>query len=408
MSLIYLAGYEADAIRRAVLTSSSAHTLHPVTRAGNGDQSAPFRWNAPAANAWLKGDLNFFDNGGFEDAWVESDRPPHWTPDDGAGTLNEETGIKNEGSASLNINGVKEGYQDRIVIPGKKYKLEISIRGDATNYAYVYVQDLNTLKWMKDDGTFQAAKTYTARQQPAAFADLTRTFTIEKPTVRRSYTRLRFFCASIDAGDAYFDSFAIYPEVTFASVHAHNIPNAATFRLQYDATGAFSGSETTAATFTVRPRAFYVTFTAALIRYWRLLCVEETGFTPYAGAWSMGHYNTLGRFYRWGSQTAIMQPQVRVHTPSGRLISKRRTSDPSRRLTLSFRAVAEVERDEMLEDIFEAADWGDEPVIIVPYSDKGTVLQARVGEVFEYETHPRTWDYTVVLVEDPYPVEFNF
>jgi hypothetical protein len=411
MSLIYVAGYEADAIRRAALSASSQHTEHPASRAGNGDQSAPFRWNAPAANAWLKADLNFVLNGGFEDTWIDSDRPPRWTPDDGAGSLNEETTEHQSGNKSLRINGVKLAYQDLIVIPGKKYKLEFSIKGDGSNYAYVYVQDLDTLKWLTSGSVFQASKIYTALQQSAAsWGSPTRTFTVEKPTIRRYYTRLRIFCASEAAGDAYFDSFAIYPEVNLGSVHAHNIPPAATLKLQYDDTGAFSGSETDATTFSVRPRSFYNTFTAALSRYWRLLLVEETGLTPYLGAWSMGHYNTLAQFYRWGFGTSFIQPQVREQTPSGRLISRRRTSDPHRRYALSFMAETEAARDEVLEDMFEASGWGDEPLIVVPDTDgDGAVLQTRVEDVFEYVTEPgTTWDYNVVLAEDPYPVEFNF
>lgn len=408
MSCIYLAGYEADAVRRATLNASSAHADYPASRAGNGDQGKAFRWNAPAANAWLKADLDFILGGGFED-WDVADRPNHWTPDDGAGTLNEEASIFNEGAKSLNINGVKEAYQDVIVIPGKQYQFQAAIRGDATNTARVAIQDLSTLKWMTTSGTWQAAAVDAMTQQPASWTTISRTSTIESPTIRRWNTRLRIFCRSTASGDAYFDSVAAWPQVTFASVHAHNIPLGATCKLQYDSTGAFSGSESDVTTFTVYPRSFYDTFTAALIRYWRLLIVEETGLTPYIGAWSMGQHNTLGQIYNWGHTTSISQPQARVYTPTGRLLSKRRTTEPSRRLQMNFMANVEVNRDEMIEDVFEAADWGDEPLVIVPDTNKGATLQARVEDIFEYETNPMTsWEYAIVLNEDPYPVDFNF
>jgi len=411
MSLIYLAGYYADAIRRATLSASSEHTEHPASRAGNGDQSAPFRWNAAAANVWLKADLNFMLNGGFEDAWIESDRPPHWTPDDGAGTLNEETSVTDTGSKALNINGVKEAYLDLVVIPGKKHRFDLAIRGDGTNYAYVYVQDLDTLKWLNNSNVWGVAKVNCAVRLTATYQDYFRVFTVEAPSIRRSYTRIRVTCASLASGDAYFDSFAIYPEVTFASIHAHNIPNAATVKLQHDSTGAFTGAETDAATFTVRPRSFYDTFTAFLVRYVRLLLVEETGLTPYLGALSLGHYNTLAQIYNWGPKTSLMQPQVRGQTPSGRLISKRRTSDPHRRYELSFMANTEAASDEVFRDMSDASDWGDEPLVVVPDTDdnEGVVLQARVENIFSYITNPMTtWDYGAILTEDPYPVEFNF
>jgi len=405
MSFIYV---NEDAILKATLSASTEHTLFPASKAGNDDQSAPFRWNAPAANAWLKADLNFMLGGGFE-VWDEEDRPNYWTPDDGAGTLNKETVIKNEGDSSLRINGVKGTYQDLIVVPGKKYRLNVSLRGDGTNIAYLYFQDLDTLKWLDASNVWQGVKTFCAVRAAATWNDYFRVFTVEKPSVRRSHVRLRVFCVSEAAGDAYFDSFAIFPEVNLCSIHAHNIPSAATFKLQYDATGAFAGGETDAHTFIVRPRSFRGTFTAFLVRYVRLLLVEKTGLTPYLGEWGLGHYNMLGTSYRWDWRSFLIRPQSRATTPSGRIVARNRTSDYHQGIEITILTDKRASLDEIIEDFFEGVSWGEIGIIIVPDILENKVFRVRLTNVFEYFNHESPmWEYSIVLTEEPYPVEFNF
>lgn len=400
-----------DAISRGVLTSSSEHSEYPPSEAGNTHQDEPFRWEEPDTNCWLKVDLDLFKGeGGFED-WAD-DLPVDWIVDDQAGTVEQEQTIVDSGSSALKINGLKKVYRDFIVTPGKKYRLDFAMRGDGTYYAYCFIQDLSTLKFLNTSQVWVDSYTSTGERIVASYTDYTRTFTIEDSGLgyRRHSTVLRVSCERINSsGYGYFDSFSLIPEVNFSSVHAHNIPIGATLKHQYDDTGSFSGGETDAATFTIYPRSFHKTFTEVLARYHRLLLAEETGYTPYIGEWVSGHYHTLGVSYQWDWRHTREMPQSRIVTPTGKIVAFNRASDPSRSIGISVLATSELDKEQVVEDMFAGGGWGKIPITVVPDTNERHVFLSRVTNVFEHLTHEgEIWEYAVILTEDPFPVEFNF
>ena len=68
MSLLYVPGYYANAMRRAesISLSHSAHSRYPETNLQNGRPHKPFMFNAAEASYIITAYINALWNGGFE------------------------------------------------------------------------------------------------------------------------------------------------------------------------------------------------------------------------------------------------------------------------------------------------------------------------------------------------------
>jgi len=148
--------------------------------------------------------------------------------------------------------------------------------------------------------------------------------------------------------------------------------------------------------------------TAMLKRFWRL-CIPEAddmGETAWFGEWILGPDETMTREQRWDWRVVYTQPQVRQATGTGQIYSTWLTDRPMPGLELEFMAESEAERDQVFRDVFQAADWGDEPLIIVPDDTKPLVVHGRVGNTWEYPNEfDDTFTYGLRIDPDPYPTD---
>lgn len=72
---------------------------------------------------------------------------------------------------------------------------------------------------------------------------------------------------------------------------------------------------------------------------------------------------------------------------------------------MNWKTPTEADRDEILEEICQASEWGDEPVIIVPLTTDELVIHGRVGDVFEYSSGAGPlWRYSMDIGSDAFPV----
>lgn len=404
--MIYLAGYYANALRRATsfrIPAAGEHPLYPATNLSSGRPSSPFKTTILVNYASMDADINFLLNQGLED-WGVTTLPDDWTKGSGAGSIAQEASIVFEGSYSCKITGAKNIYQDVFVLPGKRYQIAAAVRGDGSNAAYVQVRNLDSHNWLTSAGTWQATAASCMIQTPASWDPKSVAFTVEESTAFGHYPcRLRIFCTSNAGTGVYFDDMHLIPYINFCSIHGHNIgPTCAV----YGSTDNFDTSNDYIGSMTPHQPAFYTTFTEQLYRYWRFQCRPDSLELIWIGEWVLGHYNTLGQTMKWGWSVQVRQPQTRVAmSPSGQLYSRREAYRPSRDLVMEFMAETEADRDEVLEQVLEASEWADEPLIIVPDTSDELVVHGRVGETFPYTNDEGpTWGYGVTVHEDAFPV----
>ncbi len=407
MSCIYVSGYYGNAIRRATLSSSSAHADYPLTDLQTGLPSLAFRFNAQAANDHVTADLDFVIYGDFE-TWTAATMPDGWTEHSGAGSCEEEETIVDTGSSALQLDGDYTIYRDVTVQTGMIYGVIVALYGDDANNTSIRVQDMDTLQWLKSDGDWQAASTEVFTRSAASWNTETEvSFTVATDTTQATRT-LRIYCDQ-DAGTGYVDELAMYPEVNFCAVVGHNLPSGVTISWRRD-TAAFAGAGTEIAEMTMGRQAFFeVAGSDQLYRYHRVRVAEADDMkeTIWYGEWVLGYSATLGQMHRSPRTIEYEMPSVRVVSSAGQGYSTKRAVYPSRSLALSFRTKTEANVTEVLEDIFGASDYGDEPLIVVPDDSDTEVYHVRVGNGLTVENHHGIyWDYEVELVEDRYPIPF--
>lgn len=406
--MIYISGYLGNAMRRAtsITPSQAAHAKYPATNLGSGLPSKPFRFDAVGANVDVVADINFLLNQGLEN-WLVTTLPDDWVEGAGAGSIARDAITVDEGVYSAKITGAKEFYQDVEVLTGKEYELAAALHGDGAQGAYIYVQDLDTLEWLTTGAVWQAAKTHALIETANAWDDEQSSFTVESPDNARYRTTLRITCAGEAGGVVYVDDLYLIPKINMTSFHGHNLGSGISLNLRAS-TDNFGASNVDIATPVMAQPAFYKTFSLAFYRYWKLLTTSQSVGDPiWIGEWTLGSFANLGEAMRWGWQLVHRQPRTDVRmSPSGQLYSRREAYRPSRNLVMSFIASTEADRDEMLEEVRQASEQGDEPVIMVPDINDVVVIHGRVSESSFPVSHDPgpTWAYGMTLEEDAYPV----
>jgi hypothetical protein len=407
--VIYVSGYLGNAMRRAtsITPSQVAHAKYPAANLGSGLPSKPFRFNATGANVDVVADINFLLNQGLEN-WLVTTLPDDWLEGAGAGSITREAGVVDEGVYSAKITGSKEFYQDVLVLTGKEYELGAALHGDGVQPAYIRVQDLDTLRWLSTAAAWQNARTAAEIETANAWVDAKSNFTIESPSNAKYYTTLRIFCGGAAGGTIYIDDLYLIPKVSMTSVHGHNLGSGVALNLRAS-TDNFGASNVDISTPVMAQPAFYDnTFSLASYRYWKLLTTsQDVGDPIWMGEWALGAFTNLGEAMRWGWQLVHRQPRTDVRmSPSGQLYTRREAYRPSRNLVMSFIASTEADRDEVLEEVRQASEQGDEPVIMVPDTTDKVVIHGRVSESSFPVSHDPgpTWTYGMTLEEDVYPV----
>jgi hypothetical protein len=402
---IYLPGYLGNAHRRATsfTPSPAAHSLYPASRLGNSFPSRVLKFGSVAADIYVVSDINFLLNPGFE-TWFGD--PENWFYFSGAGSISQETTVVDEGSSALKMTGVIRYYQDVEVLTGKKYTYGIALRGDATNYSRLQIQDLDTYKWLSTSNTWGTSETYCAQENSGvAYVDKTGTFTVDSSDIVYK-TKLRIYLYTY-AGYGYADDLYLIPNINFSSVHAHNLPSGAAVSIRAS-TDNFSSSDVAIDTFTMVQPSFYETFTDQTYRYWKLLIdTQAVGDIIWIGEWCLGDYFTMGLRPQFELPITLVMPKTAViMQPSRQYLATPEAYRPSRETVLSFLSESESDLKEMRESILQATEWGKEPLIIVPDINHERVLHARVPtDVFPYTVIPRPlWRYDLNVSEDAFPV----
>ncbi|MHA1952262.1 MAG: hypothetical protein ACW987_20690, partial [Candidatus Thorarchaeota archaeon] len=216
--------------------------------------------------------MNRVLNGGFEN-WT-SGTPDDWTDDsNGTGAISQESvlhhALKLDGAGA---NNEARAYEDVTMLSGWTAYVTIYIRGDDASPTTCKIQCLETGEYLQSNGTWTSTPTNFHSQSAASYAEGATTFTVPafSETMRHTVT-LRMLGENV-TGVGYLDDVYLWPSVTFASVHGHNLGSNITVKVQSDSDSAY-GSVTTRATMTTTRPSFYAATTTLdpEERYWRFL-----------------------------------------------------------------------------------------------------------------------------------------
>jgi hypothetical protein len=199
-------------------------------------------------------------------------------------------------------------------------------------------------------------------------------------------------------------------QVTFCSVHGHNIDTGVTAIQLRKSSDNFSANDVLVKAMTKATPSFYDASFDETERYWRLKFVGTNGDPISIGEWVLGVHSTLGVSVLQGDKPKLMRPQIRQRSPVGQLYAVNRTIGHQRTFPMEFIGT-ETEKDEVRDSILIAADWGVEPVVMVPDSNDEIVVHGRVPDMWEYrrmaDFGSGVYSFGLDLEEDPFEMEFQ-
>lgn len=191
----------------------------------------------------------------------------------------------------------------------------------------------------------------------------------------------------------------------FCSIHFHNIDSGITaIELRRGAAGG-----TLVATMTKASPSFFSTFAAVADTDWRLKFVgTNTGGAIYLGEWVLGVKGTLTRSPDWNWQMHYRMPQRRVAGPSGLTLAHNLSEQRLRALSINYVSLSDAQLTEHL-DMLDDCEWGEEPLVVVPDSNRNWVIHGRPGADFGTTIYPNPastgfWRHSMTIEEDPGPL----
>jgi hypothetical protein len=191
----------------------------------------------------------------------------------------------------------------------------------------------------------------------------------------------------------------------FCSIHFHNIDSGVTaIKLARDVSGS-----TAVVTLTKASPSFFGTFGSASDRYWRLTFEGTNSSAIYIGEWVLGAAGTLTRSPDFNWQVGYRMPQQRVASPSGLVLAHNLSEQRLRTLTLNYVSLSDSQLNEHLDDMLDDCAWGEEPLVVVPDSNRNWAIHGRPGADFGTTIHPTTdstgfWRHSMTIEEDPGPL----
>lgn len=366
----FLAGNAANGVLHAasvaVTNESSGFSKENLL---NGLPRKPFKGSAVATDFTVTFDMNMMDNPSFEDD-ANGETPTSWEVWSGSPTVSNAEVDTGNGTVSLLLNAANEGvYQDHLLVRGKTYRLECDLYGDANGIS-VYIIDTETGKyWKEDDETWTATKTATFTRTATSWNSETDRFTLEAPSTRGpGFVKVRVLVQKSGTGTAYADVFALYPYVTWVSVHDFNHHDSIDLQVR-SSTDNFSGDDTdeSDANFSAVRNNIYAAFTPQNVaprRYWRLSFIGDLLDPLRIGQVWLGEHTALAKLPSLGYEISGTMPQS--GRTDGTSAEPRSLLDIApRTLSMDFGGNAS-HLAQMVNDFVEASGYGSEPVVLLP------------------------------------------
>jgi hypothetical protein len=394
----YLAGQYLNAVARGVVTVSDADALFPQTNLYDGLPGQQFKFGTNGADRAVTVDLNIVANPGFETSTLAS-----WTSSStGTGTTAEELAIFHAGAKALKMGGGAAGvgsrYQDLIVRSGERRQLDCWLRGDAAVSARVRVQNLQTGKYLTSAGAWDAAAQDVGSQLAAAWAQVTRSYTVESYDTCQALTvTLRITLLCNQNGFGYADDVTDYPTLNFCGIFGHNVAPvvAPQFRSSTDNFGAVDTLEATLTPY--QPTCFAYLSTPFTRRYARLKLSGTNVATPYLGELVLGYAEDAVTARAVEYDEALRLAQLRTIERSYVLRSK-----TSRQWQLPFRRHGTAATSERKE-IFDRTAGGSIPLVLIPTNAGTDVAYGRIGDELKSRwLEGVVWEDSVVFEELPF------
>lgn len=227
-------------------------------------------------------------------------------------------------------------------------------------------------------------------------------FPHENIATGKPWEMMRFAAAGTD--DYIAADFGSNKSPDFCSIHFHNIDSGITaIELRRGITGA-----TLVATLTKASPSFFASFSAVADRYWRLKFVGTNSSAIYIGEWVLGVKSTLAKNQRWNWSMGWRMPQRRITTPSGIVLAHNLSEQRLRTVRLPFGPLTDAQLNEHLDDMLDGCAWGEEPLVIVPDSNRNWVIHGRpdAGLLSNLVASGTSglWHHGIEIVEDPGPL----
>lgn len=389
MGMLVLAGEGANALRGATFSSSpAADTLFPFsTGVADGDPGTIGAFGSLTTDPMVWADIDLFaGTGGYE--VFSGSSPLGWNEaDSGTGDVTQESTIIHSGSFAARFSagsGLASIYRDALLRAGQAVFYSLAMRGDAgVGRVKLTVRNLHSGNYM-NSGAWGAMANDAENQSGTSYVLHPLSFNIESVAACGGIVRpyVRFELRNDNTTTLSFaDSFYLVPQITFCSIHGHNIDPRSVVELR-GSTDNFSSSDVLIATLTPRQPGFYATFAAQTYRYYRLKFVgTNTGSgIIYVGEWWLGNPLTLQQPPDFPINVPMRDAQVRgASTPWGGVYSVGvgPAGRPSRGLELSFRQHSDAAVTEFIEEIYLRSSGGF-PLVVVPDTNKPDVYLGKI------------------------------
>lgn len=415
-NLRVLAGQRYNVLETGTVTVSSEDPLFPASRLYDGRPIQPFRFtsNSSAAitvdgNRIVNGNLNTW-SGGF---------PTGWDVPAGAGVVAETTtaGEFRSGSAAR-VNGGFQLQQDFTARAGERLVLNgwRRILGAGQGVARAYLLNLQTGNYWTGSGQTwtDAITTFVNDSTNTSYTQYSGSPTVEDfSTVLKDTCTLRLILSNADATATdyvFYDDWFLWPQITFASIHGHNIAAATTVEL-HSSTDNFSASDVTEGEFLFKEQpAFWNNFTVITNRYLRL---AFSGFVQdeliYIGEAVIGYDTTPSQRIDRGARLIEVTDDLASVGETGQRYAVQRSTHNRRVLELSFHfstASAKTYYENVRNELFRRAGGRIHPVVIVPDETFPEVIHGHIDselgvvtELTDYMTGTE-----IRIAESPFPL----
>lgn len=408
--LLYGEGYNALARMATAATPESAATKYPIANLYDGIPNKPFIFNTAGGSGYIDFDLNQIVNGEFGTAFSGG------LPGTGWGTSGATLTRVSSTMQVTGTFGVDYGYYDLIVPSGQLASLTITANPPASGVggsAVVQVQNLTTGSWLTSAGAWQTA---TASYISTTLSDTTpvtnaKSVTIESYAVSLSdlvTLRFYFYAGSSDTpAHCTYDNVLYWPDISFFSVHGHNLGGVGLNALVLTSGATSPGTTTTRATIALAKPTMFAVFTRGQDRHWRIaLAADPPSSAAWFGEMVLSYSQTATRRQNYGQDYALIDPQDRTQTDIGPLQAFIRTSAGRRQVSLQFRLNDTATDYAQWKEILERSRNGAFPLVVVVES--GDTSTAIMGRVDPRWSHTRVTnnvrDHSLVLDEMPLPV----
>ena len=394
--------------RHTSLFFSSEDSTLTATRLVDGKPTSPWMaTNTGAAYAQFNLNLPENNNGFFED-WPGA-APTGWNVRaTGTATVTKETGTPYTGLNSVKFTrsaNTEDCYiwKDFLCKSGLAHYLRFYQRGGDGSAAMVgrcVLQNLTTGKYW--DGGVSATDThwlpgislaspytfFTNGSAPYGQILPALPFVIEPYSATlRDYCTIRVAMGLFATGGgavgspAYLDAFEIFPAVSLASAHWHNLPAAAVAKVSSSPNAV---TWTTRGTLTIAHPSMYASFAQQLVPHWLFDFTPFTGLAsapafpekPWIGELVLAQPETLTLHESYGYTTERAMEQLRDERG---IYAYAVTDKATRKRSLVFEPRAGAELGDLEQTLYERSLAGALPLIVVPDSQGPDVYYGRIA-----------------------------